>query len=166
MRLESCERLRDSLDQFEPEQDVLKFAEEYGSGNELPQPPSLVSGASSAPSPQYANFQRKSHRVARPYTETDIPFPPVVTQVKEHAQEGSSPHSQATAAALPPGQSPLTTAPVLVHSSPPAATNLLGGPSRAPSMRAPLPGTPATAGGTDAPSTNKILFYGTYSGLS
>jgi len=169
LRLESCERLRDSLDQFEPEHDGIKFAEESGSGNELPQPPSLVSGASSASNPQYANFQRKSHRVARPYTETDIPFPPVATQVKEHAQEGSSTHSQATAsaaAALPPGQSPLTTTPVPVPSSSPVATNMLGGPSRAPSMRAPLPGTPATTDGTDAPATNKILFYGTYSGLS
>jgi len=151
---------------------VFKFAEEYGSGNELPQAPSLVPGVSSAPIPQYANFQRKSHRVARPYTETDIPFPPVVTQVKGHAQEGSSPHSQATAsaaAALPPGQSPLTTAPVPVSSSSPAASasmNMLGVPSRAPSMRAPLPGTPAAADGADAPLTSKILFYGTYFGLS
>lgn len=172
MRLESCERLRDSLDQFEPEHDVFKFAEEYGSGNELPQPPSLVSGASPAPVPQYAHFQRNSHRVARPYTETDIPFPPVVTQVKGHAQEGSSPHSQATASAaagLPPGQSPLTTTPVPVPSSSPAVTASVsrsGDPSRAPSMRAPLPGTPATADETDAPLTNKILFYGTYFGLS
>ncbi|KAF9450111.1 hypothetical protein P691DRAFT_798564 [Macrolepiota fuliginosa MF-IS2] len=68
---QSCERIREALDQFEPERDVLSFAEEYGSGNDLPQPPSISSDPndpSSASRTQYADFPRGSHRTPRAYS--------------------------------------------------------------------------------------------------
>ncbi|KAL5531880.1 HOF1 [Sanghuangporus sanghuang] len=67
---ESCEKIRLSLEQLEPDRDMENFVRDYGTGNEIPDPPRFVSytnpeSASSASSRQtarYANHPRASMR--------------------------------------------------------------------------------------------------------
>ncbi|VDC02787.1 unnamed protein product [Peniophora sp. CBMAI 1063] len=71
---ESCERLRLSLEQFEPERDQENFVSSYGTGNQIPDPPQFVSysspeGAlpsSTRPTTRPAQFERESQRTNRP----------------------------------------------------------------------------------------------------
>ncbi|THH05465.1 hypothetical protein EW145_g4774 [Phellinidium pouzarii] len=67
---ESCEKIRISLEQLEPERDMENFVRDYGTGNEIPEPPQFISytnpetamAAQSRPESRYANFPRSSSR--------------------------------------------------------------------------------------------------------
>ncbi|KAF8885969.1 hypothetical protein BD779DRAFT_1646363 [Infundibulicybe gibba] len=67
---ESCERVRVSLEQMEPERDMENFVRDYGTGNEMPDPPAFVNyntpdaipSSSSRPTSRPAQFVRSSHR--------------------------------------------------------------------------------------------------------
>ncbi|KAJ7647884.1 SH3 domain-containing protein [Roridomyces roridus] len=78
---QSCERIRTVLDQLEPDKDVENFVHEYGTGNEIPDPPVFVPypaqqpDGSSKPKPgtRPAQFERASGRPAPAYqTEPEI----------------------------------------------------------------------------------------------
>ncbi|KAI0061922.1 hypothetical protein BV25DRAFT_1856814 [Artomyces pyxidatus] len=72
---ESCERLRLSLEQFEPEKDQENFVRDYGTGSVIPDPPKFVNyspsegvplpSSSSKPTTRPAQFTRSSQRVNR-----------------------------------------------------------------------------------------------------
>ncbi|KAF9486072.1 hypothetical protein BDN70DRAFT_371852 [Pholiota conissans] len=67
---ESCEKIRLSLEQMEVEKDMENFVQEYGTGNEIPNPPTFVNyqaadaipSASARPTSRPANFIRSSTR--------------------------------------------------------------------------------------------------------
>ncbi|TCD64781.1 hypothetical protein EIP91_003641 [Steccherinum ochraceum] len=67
---ESCERLRLSLEQLEPERDMENFVRDYGTGNAIPDPPPFINFANPnavPPSSQQntshtANFERVTQR--------------------------------------------------------------------------------------------------------
>lgn len=67
---QSCEHIRVSLEQLEPERDMENFVRDYGTGNEIPEPPRFINysspdamrQANQAPQPRYAHFPRASAR--------------------------------------------------------------------------------------------------------
>ncbi|KAJ6497376.1 SH3 domain-containing protein [Mycena sanguinolenta] len=67
---ESCEKMRLTLEQMEPEKDMENFVREYGTGNQIPDPPAFVNfgdpnaipTSSSRPTFRAANFPRSSQR--------------------------------------------------------------------------------------------------------
>lgn len=67
---ESCERVRLSLEQFEPEKDMENFVFNYGTGNGIPNPPMFINYAhpeaippsAQRPGHRPANFQRVTER--------------------------------------------------------------------------------------------------------
>ncbi|EJD08179.1 uncharacterized protein FOMMEDRAFT_116643 [Fomitiporia mediterranea MF3/22] len=67
---ESCEKIRLSLEQLEPDRDMENFVRDYGTGNEVPDPPKFISYsdpdaaivASSRQAPRYASYPRVSNR--------------------------------------------------------------------------------------------------------
>ncbi|KZT05408.1 uncharacterized protein LAESUDRAFT_813521 [Laetiporus sulphureus 93-53] len=78
---QSCEAIRLSLEQVEPERDMQNFVREYGTGNDIPDPPGFVNyanpnaipSASQPPSTRPANFARTS---GRPRETAPSPPPP------------------------------------------------------------------------------------------
>ncbi|KAH8110552.1 hypothetical protein DFH11DRAFT_1514214 [Phellopilus nigrolimitatus] len=67
---ESCEKIRIALEQLEPERDMENFVRDYGTGNEIPDPPRFISytnpeaamAASQQQAPRYAHYPRSSSR--------------------------------------------------------------------------------------------------------
>ncbi|KNZ74046.1 Septation protein imp2 [Termitomyces sp. J132] len=67
---ESCEKIRVALEQMEPEKDMENFVRDYGTGNQIPDPPAFVNyntpdaipSSSSKPMFHPANFIRTSNR--------------------------------------------------------------------------------------------------------
>ncbi|KAG6901691.1 hypothetical protein C0995_009182 [Termitomyces sp. Mi166 len=67
---ESCEKIRVALEQMEPERDMENFVRDYGTGNQIPDPPAFVNyttadaipSSSSKPTFHPANFIRTSQR--------------------------------------------------------------------------------------------------------
>ncbi|KAG5340220.1 hypothetical protein C0989_002505 [Termitomyces sp. Mn162] len=67
---ESCEKIRVALEQMEPEKDMENFVRDYGTGNQIPDPPAFVNyntpdaipSSSSKPTFHPANFIRTSNR--------------------------------------------------------------------------------------------------------
>ncbi|KAF7362504.1 Septation protein imp2 [Mycena venus] len=67
---ESCEKMRLALEQMEPEKDMENFVRDYGTGNQIPDPPAFVNfgdpnaipTSSSRPTFRPANFARSSQR--------------------------------------------------------------------------------------------------------
>ncbi len=187
--------MREALDVFEPERDVLNFAEAYGSGNELPQPPTnpIDANGSAAPTPRFADYQRKSHRVPRPYPGDVNGYEPEPPNPVAQQQNGAGTSAQAPepsaaprvdpplAVAPPPVQPPPANSPMMMRSpslrtAPTATTS--PGPSSPPQRPAPsrrnsasrgltLPTTPNQPNGLppNGASANdkKILFYGSFS---
>ncbi|KAL6305138.1 hypothetical protein BKA93DRAFT_780069 [Sparassis latifolia] len=76
---ESCEKLRISLEQLEPERDMENFVRDYGTGSAIPDPPAFVNYAnpdaipSQRPVTRPANFSRVSNRAR---TQASPPPPP------------------------------------------------------------------------------------------
>ncbi|KAF8171874.1 SH3 domain-containing protein [Pholiota molesta] len=78
---ESCEKIRLALEQMEPEKDMENFVQQYGTGNEIPNPPTFVNyqatdsipSASARPTSRPANFIRTSARELPP---RQISMPP------------------------------------------------------------------------------------------
>lgn len=162
---------------------MLNFAEEYGSGNDLPQPPTISidsNDSSTASQPQFADFQRKSHRAPRPisypYHEPD-PIEPATIPATNTLAPGPQTQTQPA----PPPTVPISTVPpATTNSAPGAATTATPGPAsnppsprvttslnRTPTVRQnttlPTP-TPAPNGhtSTEMPAhERKVLFYGT-----
>ncbi|KAH9925710.1 hypothetical protein B0H21DRAFT_839541 [Amylocystis lapponica] len=79
---ESCEKLRLSLEQLEPDKDMENFVRDYGTGSAIPDPPAFVNYASpdavpsssQRPSTRPANFPRHTQRV-RPMAASPTPQP-------------------------------------------------------------------------------------------
>ncbi|GLB37905.1 putative fes/CIP4 homology domain containing protein [Lyophyllum shimeji] len=73
---ESCEKVRIALEQMETEKDMENFVRDYGTGNEIPDPPQFVNyntpdaipSSSSRPTFRPAHFTRVSHRERRSFT--------------------------------------------------------------------------------------------------
>ncbi|KAF9463554.1 hypothetical protein BDZ94DRAFT_1321699 [Collybia nuda] len=67
---ESCEKMRLSLEQMEPEREMENFVRDYGTGNQIPDPPAFVNyntpdaipSSSSRPTSRPAQFPRSSQR--------------------------------------------------------------------------------------------------------
>ncbi|KAF5375495.1 hypothetical protein D9615_009204 [Tricholomella constricta] len=67
---ESCERMRVALEQMEPEKDMENFVRDYGTGNQIPDPPAFVNyntpdaipSSSSRPTFRTSQFIRSSQR--------------------------------------------------------------------------------------------------------
>ncbi|KIL68723.1 hypothetical protein M378DRAFT_824522 [Amanita muscaria Koide BX008] len=67
---ESCEKVRLALELLEPERDMENFVRDYGTGNQIPDPPQYVNyntpeaipASSSKPATRAAQFTRSSHR--------------------------------------------------------------------------------------------------------
>ncbi|KAJ6593158.1 hypothetical protein B0H19DRAFT_1245961 [Mycena capillaripes] len=67
---ESCEKMRLALEQMEPEKDMENFVRDYGTGNQIPDPPAFVNfsdpnaipTSSSRPTFRSSNFPRSSQR--------------------------------------------------------------------------------------------------------
>ncbi|KAG6918864.1 hypothetical protein DXG01_010927 [Tephrocybe rancida] len=67
---ESCEKMRVALEQMEPEKDMENFVRDYGTGNQIPDPPAFVNyntpdaipSSSSKPTFHPAQFARSSQR--------------------------------------------------------------------------------------------------------
>ncbi|KAF8151931.1 hypothetical protein K438DRAFT_1688022 [Mycena galopus ATCC 62051] len=67
---ESCEKMRLALEQMEPEKDMENFVRDYGTGNQIPDPPAFVNfgdpnaipTSSSHPTFRPSNFPRSSQR--------------------------------------------------------------------------------------------------------
>ncbi|KAF8058691.1 SH3 domain-containing protein [Lyophyllum atratum] len=67
---ESCEKMRVALEQMEPEKDMENFVRDYGTGNQIPDPPAFVNyntpdaipSSSSKPTFRPAQFMRASQR--------------------------------------------------------------------------------------------------------
>ncbi|EKM81202.1 hypothetical protein AGABI1DRAFT_112889 [Agaricus bisporus var. burnettii JB137-S8] len=178
---QSCERIRESLDQFEPERDALTFAEEYASGNELPQPPNMSidsSDPSIASKTQYANFERKSNRPPRPlsypYQEGEAVENSIDTSRGPTAQADgmhiSGPESLTQSPPPPPppistsnSNSTAFTAPTSIARTPSSASPTSGRITRTPSLRpgTHLPVQPANGHTTQEESAfgRKVLFY-------
>ncbi|KAI5122334.1 hypothetical protein M0805_002501 [Coniferiporia weirii] len=80
---ESCEKIRISLEQLEPDRDMENFVRDYGTGNEIPEPPQFISytnletnmAPSAQPESRYAHFPRSSSRHLS-MTEAMRPAPP------------------------------------------------------------------------------------------
>ncbi len=68
--MKSCEKIRVALEQMEPEKDMESFVLEYGTGNEIPNPPQFVNyqaadavpSASARPTSRPAHFRRETSR--------------------------------------------------------------------------------------------------------
>ncbi|TFK44993.1 hypothetical protein BDQ12DRAFT_661624 [Crucibulum laeve] len=79
---ESCERMRLSLEQMEPEKDMENFVRDYGTGNLIPDPPAFVNyntpdaipSSSARPTSRPAHFVRSSQREP-PLRQNSIPPP-------------------------------------------------------------------------------------------
>ncbi|KZV67505.1 hypothetical protein PENSPDRAFT_583806 [Peniophora sp. CONT] len=102
---ESCERLRLSLEQFEPERDQENFVTSYGTGNQIPDPPQFINysspdgalPASTRPTTRPAQFERESQRTNRPIPsapqpQDDGPAPQAVPPPPQ--QYGAPPQQQ------------------------------------------------------------------------
>ncbi|KAJ3499608.1 hypothetical protein NLJ89_g10081 [Agrocybe chaxingu] len=67
---ESCEKIRLALEQMEPEKDMESFVRDYGTGNQIPDPPTFVNyqepdaipSSSARPTSRPASFARSTHR--------------------------------------------------------------------------------------------------------
>ncbi|PPQ70830.1 hypothetical protein CVT26_014035 [Gymnopilus dilepis] len=67
---ESCEKIRLALEQFEPEKDMETFIRDYGTGDQIPDPPAFVNyqtpdaipSSSARPTSRKATFARSSNR--------------------------------------------------------------------------------------------------------
>ncbi|KAJ7023411.1 SH3 domain-containing protein [Mycena alexandri] len=67
---ESCEKMRLALEQMEPDKDMENFVRDYGTGNQIPDPPAFVDftdpnaipSSSSRPTFRTSNFPRSSQR--------------------------------------------------------------------------------------------------------
>ncbi|KAF9012617.1 hypothetical protein BDQ17DRAFT_1321593 [Cyathus striatus] len=78
---ESCEQMRLALERTEPEKEMENFVRDYGTGNQIPDPPSFVNyntpeaipSSSSRPTTRPANFQRASQREP-PLRQNSIPL--------------------------------------------------------------------------------------------
>ncbi|KAI0291291.1 hypothetical protein BC826DRAFT_1023384 [Russula brevipes] len=62
---ESCERLRLSLESFEPEKDQENFVRDYGTGNAMPDPPHFVNYSSAEGVPLTSSASRTTSRPAQ-----------------------------------------------------------------------------------------------------
>lgn len=68
--LQSCEKIRISLEQLEPDRDMENFVRDYGTGNIIPEPPKFINYTDAAAAntgtaqqpPRYAHFPRSSSR--------------------------------------------------------------------------------------------------------
>ncbi|KAG6867748.1 hypothetical protein C0993_011702 [Termitomyces sp. T159_Od127] len=80
---QSCEKIRVALEQMEPEKDMENFVRDYGTGNQIPDPPAFVNyntpdaipSSSSNPTFHTANFIRTSQRESVP-RQNSIPLQP------------------------------------------------------------------------------------------
>ncbi|KAF9562963.1 hypothetical protein CPC08DRAFT_344923 [Agrocybe pediades] len=71
---ESCEKIRVALEQIDPDRDMENFVRDYGTGNQIPDPPAFVNyqtadaipSSSARPTSRAANFHRSSARELPP----------------------------------------------------------------------------------------------------
>ncbi len=81
--MQSCERIRTALDQLEIEKDVENFANEYGTGNLVSQPPDFTPSNGigepelpGSPIMRYTQHERVSKRPPIPYQDDPVQNPP------------------------------------------------------------------------------------------
>ncbi|KAG6829654.1 hypothetical protein H0H87_010567 [Tephrocybe sp. NHM501043] len=80
---ESCEKMRVALEQMEPEKDMENFVRDYGTGNQIPDPPAFVNyntpdaipSSSSQPTFHIAQFVRTSQREPVHHRQNSMPPP-------------------------------------------------------------------------------------------
>ena len=83
---QSCEKIRVSLEQMEPEREMENFVRDYGTGNQIPDPPAFVNyqapdaipSSSARPTYRTASFNRASNRESPLRQPTALDEEPIV----------------------------------------------------------------------------------------
>ncbi|WVF72380.1 hypothetical protein IAT40_007195 [Kwoniella sp. CBS 6097] len=100
----SCERIREKLEQFEPQNDMLNFVKGWGTGDMIPDPPRFINynlGESYPTQPAFheARFQRISSRPPMPPSQAGQPQLEQEPESEEPAQNEHESSSQPNGAA-------------------------------------------------------------------
>ncbi|PFH52204.1 hypothetical protein AMATHDRAFT_46558 [Amanita thiersii Skay4041] len=146
---ESCEKMRLALEQLEPDKDMENFVRDYGTGNQVPDPPQFVNyntpdaipSASARPSTRPSNFIRSSNR---DHYKAPTPVPPDDEPLVNTAGIGAG-GGLKRADTQSQAQAPLSRQPTHIRSGSTSAA----GPQYTPQVN----GTSSTPG---APSTSAI----------
>lgn len=149
---ESCEKIRIALEQLEPERDMENFVRDYGTGNEIPDPPRFISytnpestaSATARQAPRYAHYTRSSSRhqsmvdAMKAQPPEEEPIGPGVAgfgsgaNVMSESPVAVSNHSRGGSVSSPAngfnGTSPPAVPTLAANAPPSSATNIVPGP--------------------------------------